>query len=146
MPVLWTMLSLDKQDELVRAYTMLLSLRENIGQMTDYSVQDYTDVESDNGVRVVQTATSEYTIHQFKDYIVANGAVFKWDGQTNCPPSLSTVFLQIYNRNSTTWETLDSDNTTAENTDFILTGTKSDLTNYKDGSGVVSCRVYQLDV
>jgi len=29
------------------------------------------------------------------------------------------------------------------NTDFVLSGNVADLTDYKDGSGVVSCRVYQ---
>jgi len=56
---------------------------------------------------------------------------------------VETVFLQIYNQNTTTWDAVDSDNASAVNTDFILKGTIPDLTNYKDGSNVMSCRVYQ---
>jgi hypothetical protein len=33
-----------------------------------------------------------------------------------------------------------------EDTDFILTANVTDLTNYKNASNVISCRVYQLDV
>jgi len=110
---------------------------------TNYSVQDYLDVDTKNDVRVSQTATNEYALHQFKDYVADNSRTLEWEGQTKLQPSASTVYLQIYNRNTPEWETVDSDNTTAEDTDFILTANINDLTNYKDGSGVVSCRVYQ---
>jgi hypothetical protein len=114
--------------------------------ITDYDAQDYLDVDTKNDVRVGQTCQNTYGIHQFKDYVAANSCTLEWEGQTNCPPSLSTVYLQIYNRNTPAWETVDSDNTTAEDTDFILTANIADLTNYKDGSNVISCRVYQQDV
>jgi len=112
----------------------------------DYSVQDYLDVDTKNNVRVGQTATSEYTIHQFKDYVAENACTLECEEQTNCPPSLSTIYLQIYNRNTPAWETVDSDSTTAEDTDFILTADIADLTNYKDTNNVIVCRTYQLDV
>lgn len=112
---------------------------------TTYSAQDITDVSTDDGTRVSQLATGEYAIHQYKDYATPyNYAVFLWNGQTNIPCSTSTVYLQIYNRNTTTWDTIDSDSTTGANTDFDLTATVSSLTNYKDGNSVVACRVYQL--
>jgi len=110
---------------------------------TGYSAQDYLDVDTKNDVRVSQTATSQFALHQFKDYVADNSRTLEWEGQTNLVPTASTVYLQIYNRNTPAWETVDSDNTTAEDTDFILTANVNDLTNHKDGSGVVSCRVYQ---
>lgn len=112
----------------------------------DYSVQDYLDVDTKNNVRVGQTATDEYTIHQFKDYVEGNNCTLEWEGQTNCPPVLSTVYLQIYNRDTDEWETVDSDNTTAEDTDFILTADIADLADYKNVNNVIVCRVYQQDV
>ena len=91
-----------------------------------------------------QTATGEFTIHQFKNYVGAASAVrLECELQTNNPPSLSTVYLQIYNRDSTTWENVDSDNTTAINTDFSLKADIADTTNYKNASNVISCRGYQ---
>ena len=113
---------------------------------TAYSAQDYLDVDAKDDVRVAQTATSQYAIHQFKDYVgAANTCILEWEGQSSLAPSSSVVTLQIYNRNTTSWETVDSDNSSAADTDFILTSSIADLTDYKDGSGVISCRVWQLN-
>ena len=109
-----------------------------------YSAQDYIDVSTKNDVRVSQVASDEYALHQFKNYMGSSLATnLEWEGQTNLAPSSSTVYLQIYNRNTTTWEAIDSDNTTGASTDFSLTGFVANLTNYKDASNVISCRVYQ---
>lgn len=73
------------------------------------------------------------------DVIITN-----WKGKTNLAPSQSTVYLQIYNRNSDSWETLDSDDTTGSDTEFSLSGTQSsNLSDYYDASNWVACRVYQ---
>jgi len=113
---------------------------------TPYIPQDYTDVSTDNGVRVAQTATDEYAIHEFKNYVGSEtGCTVLWNGQTNNPPAINTVYLQIYNQDTDEWETIDTDNTTAASTDFNLTADIADLTDYKNGSLVISCRVYQLD-
>ena len=113
---------------------------------TPYVTQDYLDVNVKDNVRVGQTATSEYTIHQFKDYVAVNSCTLEWEGQTNLAPSSSTVYLQIFNRNTPAWETVDTDNTSNVDTDFTLTANIADLTNYKDVSNVVVCRVYQLAI
>jgi hypothetical protein len=114
---------------------------------TSYSAGDLTDVATKDDVRVAQTATSEYAIHQFKDYVgTSANCNLEWEGQTNFAPSLSTVYLQIFNRDTPAWQTVDTDNTSAANTDFILTANIPDLTNYKDTSNVIVCRVYQLDL
>jgi len=113
----------------------------------DYSEQDYLDVDTKNDVRVSQSATDEYAIHQFKDYVGASNSVsLEWEGQTNCAPSFSTVYLQIYNHDTSAWETVDSDNSSAVDTDFTLSGNIADLTNYKSASNVIVCRVYQKAV
>jgi hypothetical protein len=105
---------------------------------------EYAQVKSDDADRAAQTATDEFAIFEFKDYAGDNTTLdVTWDGQSDLAPSSSTVYLQIYNQNTTTWETLDSDSATVANTDFELTGSKADLTNYKDGNDYVSCRVYQ---
>jgi len=56
---------------------------------------------------------------------------------------VSPVHLQIYNHDNTTWETVDSDTLSGADNDFELYAEIADLTNYKDGSNVISCRVYQ---
>lgn len=112
---------------------------------TAYNEQDYLDVASSNDVRVAQGGSAtQYILHQFKDYLGASTkCIFYLECQSNYAPSLSTVYLQIYNRNLEQWETLASNNSAAADTDFILSASVGDLTNYKDGNTIVACRVYQ---
>lgn len=114
---------------------------------TNYSAQDVIDVSTKDDIRVSQTGTLEYMEHQFKNFVGSNTfCQVEWEGQTDLLPSSSTVNLQIYNRNTTTWDTIDSDNSSSINTDFILIAYIADLTNYKDASNVISCRIYQLAI
>jgi len=92
---------------------------------------------------VAQSADGEYAIHQFKNYVAQNSAGLTWKGQSNVGCTVATVYLQIYNRDSTTWEPVDSDNASDPDIDFELSAEVADLTNYKDGSNIISCRVYQ---
>jgi len=65
--------------------------------------------------------------------------------KTSLAPVDSTVYLQIYNRISTLWETLDSDSVSLVNTKFTLTGTLTGgLSQYKDINNWYAFRVYQL--
>ena len=85
-------------------------------------------------------------IFEFKNKNLNNTDIIMpiWKGQSTLAPSLSTVYLQIYNRTTELWETIDSDNATAANTTFTLTSTvDSGLVNYYDGEYWVSFRIYQ---
>jgi len=69
----------------------------------------------------------------------------EWEGKSTLAPLTSPVILQIYNRSGIpVWETVDTDNTSDADVDFVLMADIPDLTNYKDGSNVISCRVFQL--
>ena len=108
-----------------------------------YSAQDYLDVNVKDDTRVAQTHVDGIAIHQFKDYVgTETNCKLEWEGQSSIAPSSVTVYLQIYNQNTTTWDAVVSNNATAVDTDFILTGDVTDLTNYKDNN-LISCRVYQ---
>lgn len=110
-----------------------------------YTETDETNVATKNDVRVAQTGTSQYMIHQFKNFVGSQTSCqVECELQTTLAPSSSTVYLQIYNRNTSAWVTIDSDNTSGADTDFTLIAEVADLTNYKDASNVISCRVYQL--
>ena len=111
----------------------------------DYSVQDYLDVDLNDEIRVCQTATQQYMIHQFKDFVgTAPQLHLKWIGRSTLAPSVSIVKLEIYNQVTTTWVEVDSDNATAEDTDFTLEGDVTvDVDNYKDATNIISCRVWQ---
>ena len=110
-----------------------------------FTPDDYDDVALDNGVRVAQTATDEYSAFLFKDKHTEDAAInVTWNGQSDLAPSDSTIYLQIYNRITPTWETLDSDNTTAADTDFDLEGqVVANLDQYFDNDFWIACRVYQ---
>ena len=111
---------------------------------TVYSSSDITDVGIHNSSFVNQTGTTQFMIHQYKKDAGSNTRCTVTSIlQTDLLPSSSTVYLQIYNRDSTSWETIDSDNTSAINTDITLTYYISDLTNYKDGSNIIAIRLYQ---
>ena len=95
---------------------------------------------------MAQTATDEFGIFLFKDKNTNDTQTIQvdWNGQSDRAASDSTIYLQIYNRNSTTWETLNSNDVAVANVDFDLTGTQStNLSNYYDENYWVACRVYQ---
>ena len=70
--------------------------------------------------------------------------VITWKGKTTLAPSDSSVYLQIYNRDTTSWETIDTESSANANTEFTLSGVKTtSLSDYYDESYVVDCRVYQ---
>lgn len=123
------------------------SLPTNTTNMaTLFTQTDYDNAATDDASRAEETG-SDYVIHLFK-YDNANNTdniTIDWNGQCADAPSASTVYLQIWNSNSSSWETLDSDNTTGANTDFDLSGSiTSSQSNYYTGSdNTVIARVYQ---
>ena len=113
---------------------------------TAFICTDYAKVKTDDDIYVQQCATDEYSISLFKQQGAAATSVIivNWKGKSSKDTSDSTVFLQIYNRDTTAWETLDSDNATAINTEFTLSGTQSiNLVDYYDVGNWVACRIYQ---
>jgi hypothetical protein len=97
-------------------------------------------------VWVSQEATSNYAIHQFKNFVGSyTKSYLSCELQSTFAPSISPVYLQIYHQTNG-WETVDTDNTSAASTDFLLTATISDLSGYKDAQDVIACRVYQADI
>jgi hypothetical protein len=113
-----------------------------------YTASDKTDVDTDNSVRVPAEAINNdpFLIHEYKDVDVSDVATsvsITWNGQADLAPSSFVVNLQIYNRNTSSWETIDSDNTASADTDFDLIATVTPLTDYVDANKIISCRVYQ---
>jgi len=111
-----------------------------------FTAQEYLDVATDDATRVSQTATDENAIFLFKDQNDNNTDQIdvSWNGQSDLAPSQSPVYLQVYNRTTTSWETVDTDDASNADTDFDLTATISiGLNNYYDVSNWVSYRIYQ---
>ena len=110
--------------------------------LTPYTGPDYTDVSSENDVRVGQSGSDGYAIHEFKVDATIGSAIVTWNGQTSIACSVSALFLQVYNQITHLWETLDYDDTNAADLDFSLIGNIANVDNYVSG-GYMACRVYQ---
>ena len=80
-----------------------------------------------------------------KNELNRNGMKLYWNGQSSKAPSSSVVYLQVYDTDLTTWDTVASNSVANADTDFNLTYTiiPADLSKYEDVDGWVSCRVYQ---
>ena len=108
---------------------------------------DYAKVALEDDIYVQQCAEDpEYAIFLFKKQHSNNKDVIigQCKAKASIAPSSSTVYLQIYNRNSGSWETIDSDSTTGANTKFELLGTQStNLSYYYDAENWVAFRVFQ---
>jgi len=135
-------------DVYTREYNASLPTNDN-PLSTQYAAQDYTDVGTDDTdyVGVVTVATG-YMVHQFEKFNTnennTDAIIVSVVSRSTLAPSSSTVYLQIYNRDTEEWETLDSDNSTGANTDLTLSGTQSaDLSNYYDANYIVALRIYQ---
>lgn len=130
-----------------QANASLPSTDSNLSHL--FTTTEYTNVATENLVYVDQTATNQYSLFEFKNQNTVSTQPISavWIGKTSVAPASSTVFLQIYNQNSATWETLSSNNTAPINTNFTLSGTQnSSLSNYYATGSWVSLRVYQLAV
>ena len=111
-----------------------------------FTHQNYLDVADDDATRVEQCATDEFTIFLFKDKNDNNtdDIAVTWNGQSDLAPSSSTVYLQVFNRTTTTWENEDSESVEGANTDFDLEGEiTANHGDYYDASNWVAWRVYQ---
>jgi len=112
---------------------------------------EYTKVSTSDNQYVDQEGNF-YWMFEFKDKNTNNTDKIKvnWEGQSDLAPSTSTVYLQIYNQTDGIWENIDSDNATAANTDFTLSGSQfAQVDKYYKKIGNyywVSCRVYQQAV
>lgn len=112
-----------------------------------YTSTERTTVSTSDDNRVKQEGSSNYLIHEFRKYNSSEALdqiSIEIELRVSNSPASSTVYLQIYNFNTTSWETLDSDSTSNANTDFSLTGSKTtNLSNYYDTDYTVLARVYQ---
>jgi len=106
---------------------------------------EYDQVAVDDGDRVVQEATGEYSVFLFRDRHSSQEDIKRtWNGQSDRSAGDSIIYLQIFNRNTELWETIDSDNISPAGTDFNLEmNITTGLDDYYDGDFWVACRIYQ---
>jgi len=130
------------QDYTRESVSPLPSGEDNLATL--FSDQDYLDVATVNSVYVDQMSANRYAVFLWKDNVSVMPFVVTFIGKSTRATTLSTAYLQIYNIDGSTWETIDSDDVTSAGTDFTLTaGILTNLSNYIDASGWISCRTYQ---
>lgn len=111
-----------------------------------YGVDDLAAVLTvDDGLYSIQPASDQYPGHLYKVTILSDTMWYNWTGKVGVATSTLSAHFQIYNNNTSNFDTITTDNVTAANTNFTFAGTQavSVANGYKDGSNVVCCRVYQ---
>ena len=113
-----------------------------------FSQSDYNAVAADDSNNVFQTSTNNYNIFLFKKKHTEKNSIFLTIRlKSDRAPFYSPVYLQIYNKNSSTWETLNNNHTEKANVNFTLTGTViSNSSNYFDNNYWISYRIYQESI
>lgn len=104
------------------------------------------NVAVDDGDYFIQYG-SEYLIQEYKKkWTNATDVItFVWKGRTTFSTLVSPFLIQIYNVNTTTWETLARETRIPADTDFTLTVTQTaNVANYYDTNNIVTFRTYQL--
>lgn len=110
-----------------------------------YTTTEEANVLTTDSVYTTLTG-SGYVIHQYKDQSpnLAYTISLSWTGKSNTNAIDSPVNLQIYNRTTTAWETLATNDTATAGTNFTLSGTvTTGLSDYYDAQGWVSARVWR---
>ena len=111
-----------------------------------FTSNDYSNVLQNDSDYVGQAMDStNYSVMQFKEKKLSQQSFnATWTGQSSLAPASSTISLQVFNKTSQLWETLDSDTTTAADIDFTLEGEQlTNLNDYYDVDNWLSFRVYQ---
>jgi hypothetical protein len=110
-----------------------------------YTATDYSDVSSDNAV-YKDFSSSGFIIEQFWKYNTnsTDDINMTVNMKSSLAPTVSTVYLQIYNYNTSTWTTIATNAAAAVDTDFTLTGSQTVTpANYYTTNNKVAVRIYQ---
>jgi len=134
--------------KLTSCYTRecVASLPNDTAQLaTSYTSSDITDVSSDNDI-YVDLEGVKFLVHQYKftNDNNTNKIYTTINLKSNFSTISHTIYLQIYDFDGDVWETIDSDNSTAADTEFDLEALISvDISNYYSNNNSVVLRVYQ---
>ena len=114
---------------------------------TLFSSSDYLKVRTVDSIFVDQTATAEYSVFLFKNQApdAINPPNMTCVAKSSLAPTISTVYLQVYNLTTSSWETLTSNSVANADTPFTMTASlTSGLDDHRDVGNWYYFRVYQL--
>ena len=122
-------------------------LPTNDDNLTDlFTEQEYIDIGVEDDVYVGQAATYKYMVFLFKRKFEDDSKVIRVRCRlrTSVDGSVSTIYLQVYNRTTPGWETIATNNTATADVKFTLSGSVvSNLSDYYDDEYFMSFRIYQ---
>ncbi len=113
---------------------------------TQFTTQQYVDVADNDTIYVCQNMTyPDYAVFLFKQkYTGIASFTISWNGKSSVAPLTHPVTLQVYNRITPGWVTLQTNNTAGVDEEFNLGGfIDTDYGDYYDVDFYVTCRVYQ---
>lgn len=115
---------------------------------TTYTSGEVTTVQTPgNATDITLNSTNAFGVHEFATFTgnTTDPISLTWIGKTSLAATpTKPVRLQIYNNNSSAWETLSSNTSVAANTQFTLTGSQAtNVSYYFDSRGFGWVRVYQ---
>ena len=109
---------------------------------------DYTKVDTDDNDYLPQMALGEYAVKQFIEE--GSGEIcfsITWKGYSTRAPSISRVYLQVFNVTQNLWKTVDSNGSAGAGEEFTLSTTQPQsgdlLSDYFESGNTVAVRVYQ---
>lgn len=110
-----------------------------------FNAVNYGNVSVDDGDYFIERG-SKYMIREYKSTHQNNidNISMTWKGRSTLAPTISPVFIQIYNVSTGLWETLGSNTLSSADTDFQVIVTQStNVSNYYDSTSTVTFRSYQ---
>lgn len=117
----------------------VITLPTDTSDLTEFTAQEYINVDTQDAITTSQESAN-ISVFLFKVKNDGNNdlVTFTWYGKSD---NTSTVYMQVYNTNSSTWTTVDSNVPVADA--FFELQAQVTTSEYSDVDNFISCRVYQ---
>jgi hypothetical protein len=113
----------------------------------DLGYTGWFQVHTLNNIFYGQSAVEKYSIIQFKDrnFGSKEGLSLTCILKTSLSPAFSSVFIEVFNHSTSTWDVLGENDTAVKNIrfTFLVTILKKDTAKYHDVESWITCRISQ---
>lgn len=127
-------------------YAAKASLPANAADVAGtFNAVQYSNVVGDDGDYFINSGPL-YVLGQYKVRHNNNtdSPTFLWRGRSTVAATTNPILLQVFNQNSSAWETQVTNNSVRADTDFQMTASvTANIANYYDSKNNVTWRVYQ---
>jgi len=120
-----------------------ISVVEDVNVSPELSIEVYEEVTVAENISLAKAHINMF-LFKVKNSNNTEAITVNWSGKTSRAPSTDTVYMEIYNYDSSEWEALVSNDSEGSDTDFVLNATVSeDVADYYDADLQAAVRVYQ---